>query len=113
LEGGFPGAGLGVAGVDAEDGGDEAAEIAELEGDRGALGVAGADLGDQGVEFGFGEGFGGFDQLVECGAGGGEGGDRAFQCLDGASDAGIGAVGVEVAVVPGLLEISHGIRGSC
>jgi hypothetical protein len=34
--------------------------------------------------------------------------DRAFQFLDGAGDAGIGAVGVEVAVVPGLLEIRHG-----
>ncbi len=50
LERRFPCLGLGIAGVDAEDRGDECLEVAELFGDRGALCVGNANLVDQVIE---------------------------------------------------------------
>lgn len=49
-----------------------------------------------------------------CGEGGTEGfelGDRVFGLFDGGGDLGVLAVAIEVAVVPGLLEVDHGWCG--
>jgi hypothetical protein len=118
LEGGFPGASAGIAGVNAEDGGDKGAQVAQPFSRIGALLVSGSNLGQQALEPIPGQGLGDLEGRGKGGTEIGQGDEVSFEAINGGGDLGIVTAGVEVAVVPGLMQIRHrsdrakgGLRG--
>ena len=107
LKGGHPGGSVGILGVDAETGGDEGTDVAQLFADGNTLLVDGLKGGYPMGKFFAGEAFDAIEEGLEDLASSGDVGDRPLQGLDLAGNLRILATSEKLTVIPGLAKRGH------